>query len=401
MKQSIPAFSVFVFGLLFLGFMVGCAGVSANTSKPAPTPTPTPVSNPAPNPGPTPSPTPSPTPTPTPSPTPEAHGVFLYVSNSGSQTAGYRLNSDGTLVPLAGSPFAVNGNLAAAGSFLAASSGSTVSAFQVDPASGALTQSGVGQVNGGGPITADATNVYVAGNIPANTSTGIYGFALSGTGALTPLAGSPYVFTNACDMCDVPDSLSLNNNFLIQGGVGFHSLGDFTVYARGAGGVLGPAQILGTDAQGSVTIQHPTGSFSYGLDPTDFLLSEYTISPTGKATPGAQTFVNNAQDIVVDNTNRFLLVLDLTGVVHVLSIDPGTGAMSQIGTSEAAGNGAFDLSTDNTGRFIFVSQTANPNFPGSANQITVFTFDPGTGGIKKLQSYPQTAAPGRAVVIAR
>jgi 6-phosphogluconolactonase (cycloisomerase 2 family) len=311
------------------------------------------------------------------------------------------LNPDGTLVVLAGSPFAVSGNLAAAGSFLVASSGSTVSALQVDPSSGALTQSGTGQVNGGGPITADATNVYVSGNIPGNNSTGIYGFAISGTGALTPLAGSPYTFSNACDMCDVPNALSLNNNFLIQGGIGFHSLGDFTVYARGAGGVLGPAQILGTDAQTSVTIQHPTGSFSYALDPTDFLLSEYTISPSGKATPGAQTFVNNAQQILVDNTNRFLLVLDTTGVVHVMSIDPGTGAMSQIGTSEAAGNGAFEISMDNTGRFVFVSQTANPNFAGSVNQLTVFTFDPGTGAMKKLQSYPQTGDPGRAVVISR
>lgn len=391
MKQSIPACSVFFLCLLLVAFTVGCGGGSASTSKPTPMPTP----NPAPNPG------SAPSPTPTPTPTPAAHGVFLYVSNSGSQTAGYKLNPDGTLVPLAGSPFAVNGRLAAAGSFLAVSSSSTVSAFQVDPSSGALTQSGTGQVNGGGPIAADATNVYVTGNIPANNSTGIYGFAVSGTGALTALAGSPYTFTSACDLCDVPDDLALNNNFLIQGGVGFHTVGDFTVYVRGAGGVLGPAQILGTDVQTSVTIQHPTGLFSYGLDPTDSLLTEFIISSTGKAAPGAQMFVNNAQEILVDNTNRFLLVLDTTGVVHVLSINPGTGAMTQIGTSEAAGNGAFEISMDNTGRFVFVSQTANPNFPGSTNQLTVFTLDPGTGAMKKLQSYPQAAAPGRAVVIAR
>lgn len=398
MKHFLPACSVFLLGLLLLIFTIftaGCGGGNASPLKPAPTPTPTPGSNPAPNPGPTPSPTPTPT------PAPAAHGTFVYVSNFRAPTAGYRLNPDGTLVPLVGSPFAVQGNLAAAGSFLAASSGSTVSAFQIDPASGALTQSGTGSVTGGGPIAADATNVYVAGSIPANNSTGIYGFALSGTGALTPLAGSPYTFTSACDFCDVPDALSLNNNFLIQGGIGFHSLGDFTVYTRGAGGVLGPAQIVGTDAQTSVSIQHPTGAFSYSLDPTDFLLTEFTVSSSGKATPGAQTFVDNATDVLVDNTNRFLLVLDTTGVVHVLGIDLGTGAMSQIGTSESAGNGAFEVSMDNTGRFVFVSQTANPNFPGSVNQLTVFTFAPGTGAMKKLQSYPQAASPGRAVVIAR
>ena len=34
---------------------------------------------------------------------------------------------------------------------------------------------------------------------------------MSGTGSLTPLAGSPYTFSNACDLCDVPADLALNN----------------------------------------------------------------------------------------------------------------------------------------------------------------------------------------------
>jgi len=59
-----------------------------------------------------------------------------------SSTTGYRLNPDGTLALLPGSPFAINGGLAAAGNFLAVSSGGTVSTFLVDPASGALTKAG-------------------------------------------------------------------------------------------------------------------------------------------------------------------------------------------------------------------------------------------------------------------
>jgi 6-phosphogluconolactonase (cycloisomerase 2 family) len=303
---------------------------------------------------------------------------------------------------LAGSPFAISGGLAAAGSFLAASSSSTVSTFQVDPATGALTPAGSGSANGAGAITADTHNVYVTGNIPANNSTGIYGFALSGSGALTSLPGSPYTFTGACDFCDVPFTLALNNNVLIQGGTGFHGVGDFTTYARGPGGVLGKAQILGTDAEERVAIQHPAGNFSYALNTDDFSLNEFTISPSGAATPGGQTFANTQpEDILVDNTGKFLLLLDLTGVVHVFSINPSNGNFSQIGTSEAAGNGAGGITMDPSGHFVFITQAASPNFAGSANQITVFTFDPATGAMKKLQSYSQPNAPGNVVVITR
>jgi 6-phosphogluconolactonase (cycloisomerase 2 family) len=50
---------------------------------------------------------------------------------------------------------------------------------------------------------------------------------------------------------------------------------------------------------------------------------------------------------------------------------------------------------------VFVSAAANPNAPGATNQLTVFTFDPVTGAMKKLQSYPQTGSPGGVVFITR
>lgn len=375
MKNFASAGSFLAPALLLILTLAGCGGVSAN---PRPTPTPTP---------------PGATPTPTPA---AAHGTFVYFDSGSSQVIGYRLNPDGTLTPLAGSPFAINGGLAAAGNFLAVSSLSTVSTYLVDASTGSLTLSGTGAVNGNFAIAADSKNVYVAGNIPANTSTGIYGFALAANGTLTPLAGSPYVFTGACDLCDVPFALTLNNNVLIQGGTGFHGVGDFTTYARSAGGVLGKAQILGTDAEERVAIQHPGGNFSYALNIDDSSLSEFTIDATGKPTPGAQLFTGTGQDLTVDNTGRFLLVVDNAGVVHIFTIDPAAGSMSQIGTSEAAGNGASGIAMDPSGRFVLVSQSA-----GAASQITVFTFDPANGAMKKLQSYPQSNTPGTAVMVAR
>lgn len=382
MKHHLVSACGVFFAVLLLAFTLsGCGGVSSGS---APTTTPTP---------------PGATPTPTPA---AAHGTFVYFNNSNAQTAGYKLNDDGSLTLLSGSPFAINGGLAAAGSFLAVSSGNTVSTYLVDPSSGALTKAGSGTVVQGGGIVADANDVYLAGNIPASTATGIYGFALAANGALTPLAGSPYVFTQACDFCDVPFVLALNNNFLVQGGVGFHGVGDFTVYPRGGGGVLGKAQILGTDAEERVAIQHPVGNFSYALNTDDSSLTEFTMDATGKPTPGAQLFTDTGQGLAIDNSGKFLLVVDVTGVVHVFAINSSNGSMSQIGTSEAAGNGAVGISIDPSGRFVVVSQSASAtNLAGAANQITVFTFDAGTGTMKKLQSYPQPKAPGEVVMIAR
>jgi len=338
----------------------------------------------------------------TPTPTPAAaHGTFVYFDSGLSQIAGYKLDPDGTLSPLAGSPFAINGGLAAAGNFLAVSSLSTVSTYIVDASSGAPTLSGTGAVNGNFAIAADSKNVYAAGNIPANTSTGIYGFALAANGALTPLAGSPYPFTGACDLCDAPFALALNNNFLVQGGTGFHGVGDFTVYPRGTGGILGTANILGTDALESVAIQHPTGNFAYALDTNDFLMSQFKIDPSGKPTQTAVLASGFGQDLIIDATGKFVLAVDNGGVVHALAIAPATGNVSEIGRSDSGGLNAGGIAMDPSGHFVFVSAAANPNVPGSANQITVFTFDPLTGAMKKLQSYPQPNSPGTAVVIAR
>jgi len=96
--------------------------------------------------------------------------------------------------------------------------------------------------------------------------------------------------------------------------------------------------------------------------------------------------------MVIDPANKFLLVVDSAGVVHVFAIAPANGSVSQIGTSEAAGNGATGIAMDPSGHFVIVTQSA---------QLTVFTLDPASGAMKKLQSYPQSSTPGKVVVIAR
>jgi len=378
MKSFVSAFSVFILGLFATISLAGCGSVSPISL--AATPTPAPVnSNPA-----------------SPTPTPAAHGTFVFSNSQDHDTpvTGYRLNGDGTLAAIPGSPFPANGFLAVSGSFLISAQDDTVVAFRIDATTGALTLAGSGDVPGVIAVAADGANVYVAGALtPAGSGTGIYGFSIAANGALTPLAGSPYFFAAGCDTCSSPLTLTLNDKFLIQGGAGFHGTRSFTVYPRMAGGALATPQTLETEAGNRVAIQHPSGKFAYALNVSDGELANFTVDTSGNPTIGTTMLTGSGQDITVDTTGRFLLLVDLTGVVHVFTIDPATGELSQIATSEGVGKGALAIAMDPGGQFVLISQSA-----GALNQITVFTFDSATGAMKKLQSYPLSKEPGRAVI---
>lgn len=343
-------------------------------------------------------------PKPGPTPVTAAHGTFIFVNgnfSSTSPTDGYRLNPDGTLTLISGSPFPITGNLAASSGLLMVANGSTLSSYKVDPVTGVPTKADSGAVASATAIAADAKDVYVSGPTADNTNNVIYGFSVATTGTLTPLTGSPFLFSPICSFCDEVVSLDLNNSFLAVGGVGFHSVGDFTVYPRAASGVLATPQGLGTQEQGAVTIQHPTGNVAFAIDGSTGSISSYLIDSAGKPAvknsqfSGASSFV----DEKIDATGKYVLVLDASGVVHVFTIDSAAAAFAQIGTSETAGNGAGLIAMDPTGRFVIVAQSSNNATVAPPDQLTVFTFDPATGAMKKLQSYPVSKAPFRITVV--
>lgn len=399
MKNFVSALSLLILGLFVTISLAGCGSVQATSAATVPTPTPAPSPTPiVSSPG-----TPTPTPTATPTPSPVAAGTFVFSGSPLENRAvtGYRLNDDGTLTPIPGSPFPVNGALAVSGNFLVSAQDGVVVTFKIDPGTGSLTTAGSGDVPGPISVAADTANVYVAGQLsPAGSGTGIYGFSIAANGALTPLAGSPYFFAAGCDTCSSPLALTLNDNFLIQGGAGFQGIRNFTSYLRMSGGVLGTPQTLPSESGDRVAIQHPAGNFAYALDTSDTALDNFTIQANGTPAAGNDNlFSDNGQDIVVDNSGKFLLMVDLSGVVHINSIDPTDGSFTQIGTSVSAGAGAVSIAMDPSGKFVLVSQSAtSSNLPGAVNQITVFTFDSASGAMKKLQSYPLGSDPGKAVI---
>lgn len=379
MNKSLSAWSVLVLGLLMIAFLAGCGGVSANTPRPTPTPTPMPTP-------------PGATPTPTPA---AAHATFVFVNGvevPSQPTDAYRLNPDGTLTLATGSPFQVSGMLASSGSFLAVASGNSITSYRVDATTGVPTAAGNAQVNSSQAVAADAHDIYVAGLSANNANWVIYGFSIGGIGLLTPLPGSPFQLIGACDLCNEPVSMAVNSSFLVVGTSGFHGAGGILVLPRAANGTLGAPQPSGISESGAVAIQ-PNGNSAFSIDGTLGAIDSWALDAAGHPTAGSGVPPSTLVfiDEVVDPTGKYLLALDNSGVVHILTIG-ANAALSQIGTSESVGGGDR-IAIDPSGHFVIVTQA-------SPEQLVVFTFDPASAAMKKLPgTYPVGKLPVRIAIV--
>jgi hypothetical protein len=378
MNKSFPAWSVLVLGLLMIAFLAGCGGVSANTPPPTPTPTP------------------SPSPNPNPSPTPAAaHGTFVFVNGvevAGQPTDTYRLNPDGTLTLATGSPFPVSGMLASSGSFLAVASGNSITSYRVDATTGVPTAAGNAQVNSSQAVAADAHDIYVAGLSADGANWVLYGFSIGGIGLLTPLPGSPFKLVGTCELCAQPVSIGLNNSFVVVGMSGFEGAGDILALPRAANGTLGTAQPGGVNESGAVAVQ-PNGNSAFSIDGSLEAIDSWALDAAGHPTAGSGVPPSTLVfiDEVVDPTGKYLLALDNSGVVHILTIG-ANASLSQIGTSESAGSGDR-IAIDPSGHFVIVTQA-------SPDQLVVFTFDPASAAMKKLPgTYPVGKLPVRIAIV--
>jgi hypothetical protein len=378
MNKSFPAWSVLVLGLLMIAFLAGCGGVSANTPPPTPTPTP------------------SPSPNPNPSPTPAAaHGTFVFVNGvevAGQPTDTYRLNPDGTLTLATGSPFPVSGMLASSGSFLAVASGNSITSYRVDATTGVPTAAGNAQVNSSQAVAADAHDIYVAGLSADGANWVLYGFSIGGAGLLTPLPGSPFKLVGTCELCSQPVSIGLNNSFLVVGLSGFQGAGGILALPRAANGTLGVPQPGGVNESGAVAVQ-PNGNSAFSIDGSLEAIDSWALDAAGHPTAGSGVPPSTLVfiDEVVDPTGKYLLALDNSGVVHILTIG-ANASLSQIGTSESAGSGDR-IAIDPSGHFVIVTQA-------SPDQLVVFTFDPASAAMKKLPgTYPVGKLPVRIAIV--
>jgi 6-phosphogluconolactonase (cycloisomerase 2 family) len=140
-------------------------------------------------------------------------GSFLYVADTAHNVVlGFAVQSNGTLSPISGSPFPAGAQpiglgIDPQGAFLYAANtaSNNVSAYVIDAASGAL-----GPVNGSpfatgglGPsavaVNSTTTAVYVTNQV----SHDVAAFAISSSGVLTPLVGSPFTVATSASAVSV------------------------------------------------------------------------------------------------------------------------------------------------------------------------------------------------------
>jgi 6-phosphogluconolactonase len=212
-------------------------------------------------------------------------GKFVYVANDGSNNvSGYALNSNGSLTPVPGSPFAAGSQpqqgIAVTAGFVYVSNqlSNDVSVYSFDPGTGALTQQSFSPVPLAGGVGPESLAMDPLGRFlfTANmTNNTVSAFTVNGNGSLTQAPGSPFT----------------------------------------AG--LSP-QYLVTDR---------TGGFLYVVNVGNNTVSTFSIAGNGALTPvGAPLSTGNfPEGLAVDAANKFLLVANCDDeTVSVFNITNGS-----------------------------------------------------------------------------
>jgi 6-phosphogluconolactonase (cycloisomerase 2 family)/uncharacterized protein YjdB len=317
--------------------------------------------------------------------------VFAYLTNDTSNTVSvFSVGSDGTLTPIFGSPFTNPGAQAASvtvdpsGKFLyTANLSGTVTAFaitQSGPNIGALTLIGtVGPFPGaavpfGITVVPSGSFAYV-GNVAGNS---VSGFSINPvTGALTPIAGSPFSTSPASG----PEGMAayMNGDFVYTAASGSNQVAGFGFNT--VTGALTP--IPGSPFPPPADVSHPqsitfdrSGNFAYTAnDPTTpgppFGFGNVSAYRVDFST-GLLTFVGNVDAgtaaggpmmVAVDpftaasssGPSKFAYVAG-GGDVFAFNIVAGTGELSAItGSPFPAGINPKWVAVDPSGKFVYVA----------------------------------------------
>jgi 6-phosphogluconolactonase len=292
---------------------------------------------------------------------------FVYVANSTSNTvSGFNLNHAtgiltpvGTAVvpsPVGTNPISVGVNSGGQFLFVLNQGSSNISVFSIDPTRGLLAEIG------GSPFAAPANPqfmvvsptaafLYVAGG----TTGLISGFSIAASGALSPVAGSP--FTAAAGGNVLGMAIDSTGQFLFAVDKANNNVLSFNIQSSGAlSPVAGSPFATGGTSPVMVAVDS-TGAFLYTANQGSNDVSAFTISsgaltaisgspfPTagsGVITPTQPSFVT------VDATNAFLYVADQgSRDIAAFSISSSSGAITAV-TNSPFGQGVaptFLLST--------------------------------------------------------
>jgi 6-phosphogluconolactonase len=262
----------------------------------------------------------------------------------------------------------------------------SVSAYSIDPTTGALTPTS-GGISGNSPkfccFTAVAVHpsdkfAYVANGDSFPRSVSMY--TINGAnGALT------YFGTIAAEGFPTSVVVDPSGQFVYvaaETDTGASGPGSVSMYAIDA--TTGALSSLGTIATGTMIAESssnsialgPTGAFAYVTNSGSNNVSMYSIN----ATTGVLTSValmdagTTPLSVAVDPSGKFAYVTNFnSNNVSMYTIDPATGVLTSTGTI-AAGTNPSSIAIHPSGKFAFVTNSAS-------NDVSIYSVDASTGAL--------------------
>lgn len=339
---------------------------------------------------------------------------YVYAANVyANNVSAYRVDpTTGVLTPIPGSPFAAGTQprtitVNAAGTFAyVANQGDgrpdgSISAYSIDPATGALTQVS------GSPFATETAPQSIAVN-PAGTFVyavepyrdNVYAFSIDRTtGALTPIAGSPFSVGNNPQFIVInpAGTFAYVTNSGQGGYVSVYKIDPTTgaltqisgsPFSTGAGSIYVTVNPAGTSAY--VT---GTGVSAYKIEPTTGALTQISGSPFAAGTDPASVTVNPASTFaywVNSGSNN----------VSAYGINPTTGALTEIsGSPFTAGTEPFSVTVNPAGTFAYVANFGNSGDGNNNGDISGYRIDLATGALTQIQGSPFAVGTSPASIV--
>jgi 6-phosphogluconolactonase (cycloisomerase 2 family) len=328
--------------------------------------------------------------------TPTATAKFAYTGNQAASLSGYSVNtSTGALTALKSFPLAVGANPTVVAVdpqnrflFVGDIALGALHVFTIDSSTGALSEIGTSPyatVNEPVAIAVDpsGTHVYVT----SQGSNSVGGFSLSASGALTPIAGSPFPTSGTEKFCDDVVINAAGTFVYVQGIVNVYA---YSVTA--SSGALTLVQTIAGPPSGVGGIAlDPHGTYLYAVGAGNNSILAYSIdASTGLLTPaGSSPMVeqNGAYTIAISPTGQFAYTIENNN--DLVSYVVNNGAFTPIGSVYAQVYGQR-IGIDPSGSFVYVPQSCDYCPSGVYNVVNEFSIG-STGALTKIPGSPVAA----------
>lgn len=233
--------------------------------------------------------------------------------------------------------------------------------------------------HGASPISYTPKFAYVA-----NDSSGISAFTVNpATGALSELSGSPFPAGKRAQSVafDPASRFAYVANYYSSGEP--NDIGNVSMYLinPSTGALTSNGAVTARVSPASVTVD-PSGRFAYVVNASSGSVSMFSIDGSNGTLMSIAMAIpagNGPNGVAVDPSGRFAYVANcgITKNVSMYTISVTTGALTPIGMPVPAGMYPCSVAVDPSGRFAYVANTLDGN-------ISMYTINATTGALTSM-----------------